>query len=407
MNTISDRPSEVSRDRRNLAILICILAAIAFFGIWLGHEFWPGQLHSSFNPSPAWGPTSAAPPAMHPGVALGEHTFADIAQDAMPSVVNINTKSSITVPDSAFQGLPFNGFDFFFGPNQPRKFESFGTGSGIIIRSDGYILTNNHVIGKASDITVTVVPSRKFKARVIGRDSFTDLALIKVDASNLPVAKFGTTKTIRPGDFAIAIGSPLGLDHTVTMGIVSAMNRSLGELNNNVALLQTDAAINPGNSGGPLLDIHGNVIGINTAIRSGAQNIGFAIPIDVAANVARALINNGHIAHPYLGLYMQDLDAKLAKSVGLPGDATGVFIANVASDGPAEKSGLHQGDVITKIDGQSVSSAREVQTIVRKHAPGQTLHILVSRGGGLKAFAVTVGDYPVEAQQPDDSDESP
>jgi serine protease Do len=386
---------------------------VALLAFWVGHEFWPSKKVTSSIPTQPGAATRTpnAPqlPLRLGDAALGEHTIADIATNAASSVVNINTKTSVTVPDSSFQfGLP-GGFDFFFGPggqgNVPRKYESFGTGSGVIIRDDGYILTNNHVVGKATDIRVTMNDKKVFKGHVVGRDSFTDLALVKIDATALPVAKFGSSKELRPGDWAIAIGSPLGLDHTVTLGIISALGRSLGELNNNVALIQTDAAINPGNSGGPLLNIRGEVIGINTAIRSGAQNIGFAIPVDVASEVVKGLLSGGKISRPYLGLYMQDIEPQIAKSLGLGEKNAGVIVAKVSEGSPAAVAGLQQGDIIQKIDGEDVRTAKEIQAVVRKHRPGDTLHMAILRGGALKAVPVRIGEYPIEAG--DETEETP
>jgi serine protease Do len=412
MSTVIE-PSEETRVERkspNPAWFILITVLVALLAFWIGHQFWPSNKVTSSIPAPSTTTPHVQPLPLHLGdTALGEHTIADIATRAAASVVNINTKTSVTVPDSSFQfGLP-GGFDFFFGPGMqgsaPRRYESFGTGSGVIIREDGYILTNNHVVGKATDIRVTLNDKKVFKGHVVGRDSFTDLALVKIDTANLPVAKFGSTKELRPGDWAIAIGSPLGLDHTVTLGIISALGRSLGELNNNVALIQTDAAINPGNSGGPLLNIHGEVIGINTAIRSGAQNIGFAIPVDVASEVVKGLLNGGKISRPYLGLYMQDIEPQIAKSLGLGEKNAGVIVAKVSEGSPAADAGLQQGDIIQKIDGAEVRTAKEVQAIVRKHNPGDTLNMAVLRGGALRAIGVRIGEYPIESG--DDSEDSP
>jgi S1-C subfamily serine protease len=329
-----------------------------------------------------------------------------MAAEASKSVVNIDTSTSVVLPDSPFGlDLPFKEFEFFFGPgfrlgppSSPRKFETRGAGSGIIVRADGYILTNNHVIGKADKIKVTVGDHKNkvYDGKVVGRDSFTDIALVKIDARDLPVARLGSSKGLRPGDWAIAIGNPLGLDHTVTLGIISALGRSLGANQSNVELIQTDAAINPGNSGGPLLNIRGEVIGVNTAIRGDAQNIGFAIPIDVARDVAKQLLEKGTIARAYVGIYMQDLDEKLSRSLGLGPRARGVVVVRVAPGGPGERGGLEAGDVIQKIDGKPVDTSKQVQQIVRSHKPGDSLSILVVREGALAALTVKVGDYPVE-----------
>ncbi len=376
-----------------------VAASLLASSFWLGHQWQPaGNGHqAAMSPTPL---TSSLPTNQ----ALGYNTVADIASEASKYVVNIDTKKSTTVPDAPFHfNLPFKDFEFFFGPDMqpfdqkgltPRKFESKGTGSGVIYRADGYILTNNHVV-QADEITVTLADKRTFKGKVVGRDSFTDLALVKIDANNLPAAKLGSSKTLRPGDWAIAIGSPLGLDHTVTFGIVSALGRSLNELGTNVELIQTDAAINPGNSGGPLLNIKGEVIGLNTAIRGDAQNVGFAIPVDVANDVAQQLLSHGKIAHAYLGIYMQDMTDDLRKSLGVQGKAQGVLVARVAPDSPADKAGLQQQDLIQKVNGTAVSSSKQVQEMVRKHKPGDELNFLVLRDGVLTAVTAKVGDYPV------------
>jgi Do/DeqQ family serine protease len=365
-----------------------------------GSSFWFGQHWQPSSTVPAAPPLSSAP---LPIQAMGYNTVADIAAQASKYVVNIDTKKSVSVPDAPFHfNLPFKDFEFFFGPGfepfdekpmMPRKYESRGTGSGVIYRSDGYILTNNHVV-QADEITVTLADKRTFKGTVVGRDSFTDLALVKIDAQNLPAAKLGSSKTLRPGDWAIAIGSPLGLDHTVTFGIVSALGRSLSDLGANVQLIQTDAAINPGNSGGPLLNIQGEVIGLNTAIRSDAQNVGFAIPVDTAKEVASKLLSNGKITHAYLGIYMQDLNDDLRKSLGINTKTNGVLVARIASNSPADKAGLQEQDVIEKINGNPVTSSKQVQEIVRQHKPGDRLNFLVLRNGTFASVDATIGDYP-------------
>lgn len=414
MSTIFESPPTVTGRKRKAGAIWWVLAtALALAaGFWAGHHWWPGPgdgaLPSRQAPSALTTPTAAPLLAGVHGIPIGETTIADIAADGGKSVVNIDTRTSVPMPDSPFQfGGPLGGFEFFFGPEmQPfeerprqRRFESQGTGSGEIVRPDGYILTNNHVVRNATDIKVTLADKQVFKGRIVGRDSFTDLALIKIDADNLPVGRFGSSKTLRPGEWAIAIGSPLGLDHTVTLGIISALGRSVGDLRSNVELIQTDAAINPGNSGGPLLNIKGEVIGINTAIRSDAQNIGFAIPVDVARDVVDGLLSRGSVARPYVGVYMQDLDPKLAKSLGLAGNSKGVIVARVAPGSPAEKAGLSQGDVIQRIDGQPVVAAKEVQKLVRTHRPGDTLNMLVSHNGTLTAATIKITDYPSEDKQ--------
>jgi Do/DeqQ family serine protease len=334
---------------------------------------------------------------------LTENTIADIAQRVSDSVVNIDISSNVVLSDSSFApSIPFGNFDFFFGQGLGNRMPHWhgqhqlqkGAGSGLIYRADGYILTNNHVVGQADDIQVTLNDKRVFKGTVVGRDSFTDLAIVKIDARDLPVAQLGSSKNIRPGEWVIAIGNPMGLDHTVTFGIISALGRSLRDLNNNVELIQTDAAINPGNSGGPLLNIRGEVIGINTAIRGDAQNIGFAIPIDTAREITDQLLSKGSIERPYLGIYMQDMDENLARSLGVSSETKGVVIAGLAGNSPAEKSGLEQGDIIQKVEGKPVITSRAVQGIIRSHKPGESLTIIIFRDGAIRSISVRIGNYP-------------
>lgn len=329
---------------------------------------------------------------------MAENTIADMASKASESVVNIDISKNIQVPTVGFN----SPFQFFFGNGMeqngaPRKFQQHGSGSGVVIRQDGYILTNNHVVGQADEIKVTLNDKREFQGKVVGRDSFTDLALVKIDATGLPIAQLGTSKNLRPGDWAIAIGSPLGLDHSVTMGIISALGRSLSDINS-VDFIQTDAAINPGNSGGPLLNIRGEVIGLNTAIRGDGQNIGFAIPIDIAKEVVDQLVKGGTIKRPYVGIYMQDLNEKIAHAIGVPANTKGVLIAKVEPEGPAARGGLTAGDVIEKVDGKPVLTSKEVQKQIRSHKVDETVDFLVLRNGALTAATVKLGDYPQRDQ---------
>lgn len=370
-------------------IAIGIALSAAFFA---GHQFWPTP---NGMPSPSTAPIAQSPAPTGAFLSLAENTIADMASKASESVVNIDISKSISVPSVSFN----SPFQFFFGegndPSQsmPRKFQQHGSGSGVIVREDGYILTNNHVVGQADEIKVTLNDKREFQGKVVGRDSFTDLALVKIDAKGLPVAKIGTSKNLRPGDWAIAIGSPLGLDHSVTMGIISALGRSLNDINS-VDFIQTDAAINPGNSGGPLLNVHGEVIGLNTAIRGDGQNIGFAIPIDIAKDVTDQLVVSGSIKRPYVGIYMQDLNEKIAHAVGVPANTKGVLIAKVEPNGPAARSGLTAGDVIEKVDGKPVATSKEVQKQIRTHKVNDSVDFLILRNGALTASSVKLGDYP-------------
>jgi serine protease Do len=329
---------------------------------------------------------------------LAENTIADIANKASESVVNIDISRTYTV-GSGMHCFAFPGFGIDGGMAPDRHLEQKGLGTGVIYRSDGYILTNNHVVGNADKIKVTLNDKRKFDGKVVGRDPYTDLAIVKIDANGLKAAEFGSSKNLRPGDWAIAIGSPLGFDHSVTLGIVSALGRTLDMPgNNNVQMIQTDAAINPGNSGGPLLNIHGNVIGINVAIRGDGQNISFAIPSDVVNDIAGQLLTKGSIQRAYLGIYMQDVDADVAKSLNLPESTRGVLVARSAPDGPAAESGIETGDVIQKVDGLPVLTSKEVQGAVLKHKPNEKMSLLISRGGEMKVITVKVGERPTKEQ---------
>lgn len=384
-----------------IALLVLVALDLAFFAGYV-YQHGVGNVGPGVSQQPAI-PNLSAVISKSGGIVLGESTIADIAQRASDSVVNIDISSNINLPESPFSPM-MPDLDFFFGPGfgnghgmmprMPHKLQRKGAGSGLIYRSDGYVLTNNHVVGQADDIQVTLNDKRVFKGTVIGRDSFTDLALVKINANNLPTAQLGNSKGLRPGDWVIAIGNPMGLDHTVTFGIVSAIGRLLRDLNNNVELIQTDAAINPGNSGGPLLNIHGEVIGLNTAIRGDAQNIGFAIPIDTVKEIASQLITKGSIERAYLGIYMQELDDNLARSLGVSTNTKGIVVAGLAGSSPAEKSGIEQGDIIQKVDGKSVNTGKEVQAIVRSHKPGDNMSMVVLRDRRMQAINVTIGRYP-------------
>lgn len=323
---------------------------------------------------------------------FGENTIADVASRSVNSVVNIDTRTAVTIPDSDFGfAAPESFFDHSMVPNSPRTIEKRGTGSGVIIREDGYILTNNHVVGEADEIKVTLHDKRVLSGKVIGKDKLTDLAVVRVDATKLPAAKLGASKTLRPGDWVMAIGSPAGLSETVTLGIISAVGRSLEELDPNMQFLQTDAAINPGNSGGPLINIEGEVVGINTAVRANVQNIGFSIPIDVAKDISAEIIKRGAVRRAYLGIAMLDLSPRVNAEVGLPLDSKGVLVAQLREDGPAGKAGLAVGDVIISIDGQPISNAKQVQQFVRSKKSGDKIAVEIRRSQKLLTRTIPIG----------------
>ncbi|HEY9695419.1 MAG TPA: HhoA/HhoB/HtrA family serine endopeptidase [Oculatellaceae cyanobacterium] len=333
---------------------------------------------------------------------------AQAAEQVGPAVVRIDAARSVAqqVPEEFSDPL----FRRFFGNQAPAPEERVerGTGSGFILSADGRLMTNAHVVAGSDTVKVTLKDGRTLTGKVLGADQVTDVAVVKIDATNLPSVKLGSSENLTPGDWAIAIGNPLGLDNTVTLGIVSATGRSssqVGVPDKRVSFIQTDAAINPGNSGGPLLNSKGEVIGINTAIRAGAQGLGFAIPIETAERIANQLFSTGKVEHPYLGIQMlsltSELKAEVNKSQGLPFKITsnkGVLIAKVVDNSPAAKSGLRAGDVIQKIDGKAVESAADVQQRVEGSEINGVLQLEVNRNGQIQTIPVRPGAFPTQEQ---------
>lgn len=321
--------------------------------------------------------------------------FINVAKKTKPAVVNIDvvekvrrTARSETQDFPQIPGLPP------FGQMQPQPRR--GTGSGVIISADGYILTNNHVAGDADEIKVKLSDGRELNARRVGSDPETDLALIKIDSQNLPFAKFGNSDRIEQGEWVIALGSPFGLDQTMTAGIVSATGRDLrsGPYDNYV---QTDASINPGNSGGPLLNMNGEVIGINTLIFSrsgGSQGIGFAIPSNLASKVYTQLAKNGKVKRGYLGATLQPITPSIANSLGYEG-AEGALVSDLANDSsPAAKAGLRSGDVIVEFDGKPTKSPKQLTELVGDAAVGKNVTVKYVRDGRIDTATVTLGERP-------------
>lgn len=321
-----------------------------------------------------------------------------------PAVVRIDASRKVSNDLPAAFKNPL--FRRFFGDDLPEPQERVerGTGSGFILSTDGQILTNAHVVAGTDTVEVTLKDNRTFQGKVVGTDPVTDVAVIKVDANNLPMVKLGQSKTLIPGQWAIAIGNPLGLDNTVTAGIISAIGRSssqVGVPDKRVSFIQTDAAINPGNSGGPLLNDQGEVIGINTAIRADAQGLGFAIPIETAQRVAEQLFAKGKVEHPFLGIQMADLTPTLRKELSEEPDFKvkinqdeGVLIVRVMDNSPAAQASLKEGDIIQKIDGQQVKSAADVQSRVENSRIGQSLQMEILREGQPKTIEVRPGAFP-------------
>ena len=379
--------------------LISYLLAI-FLGSLLGSGVY-GVLPSQASPAlqeltPAQGQTTLL--AQRESIPAGR--FVSTAVEPVgKAVVRVDIERTVTF-SNPFGGL-FGNESF---SNMPRQRRLRGQGSGLIVDSSGIILTNAHVVSEADQVSVHLKDGRTFPGKVQGADSVTDLAVIKVEGTELPTAPIGDSSAVQVGDWAIAVGNPLGLDNTVTLGIVSSLERPSAEVgipDKRVNFIQTDAAINPGNSGGPLLNDRGEVIGINTAIRADAAagGIGFAIPVNKAKAIYPKLAQGERIAHPYLGILMQNLTPELAaeynsapnSSVQLP-KVNGVLVAQVQPNTPAENFGMRPGDVVVKVDGQSVADPGQLQRIVENSRVGQKLEFQVRRGNQTKSLAVRTGE---------------
>jgi len=342
--------------------------------------------------------------------------FAAIEKAVSPAVVSIQVERTMHGISGNHQ-VPFNdpfemfGDDFakrFFGdryeefkeqkttPKQPREHRVAGQGSGFIVSPDGYILTNHHVVGSADKVLVQLNDGRELEAKLVGSDARSDVAVIKIDAKNLPIIPLGNSDQLDVGEWVLAFGSPFGLTDTMTAGIVSAKGRTSVGIADYENFIQTDAAINPGNSGGPLINLDGHVVGINTAIASrsgGYQGIGFAIPVNLAANIRDQLINEGSVRRGFLGIMIQRLTPDLAKSFGLA-DTKGVLVGDVTNDSPGGKAGLQSGDVIVELNGKKVEQAGAFRNRVAMLAPGTNVSLTVVRNGERKAISVTLGVLP-------------
>lgn len=332
-------------------------------------------------------------------IPIDSDTIANIAEEVSKSVVNIDTSREIKDSEPKKKNLNLRGIEITIPEIEPVP--QGGTGSGIIIKSDGYILTNFHVVKGADKITITLKDEKKYDGKLIAHDSYSDFAIIKINAKNLSVAKIGDSKGLRPGDWVIAIGSPLGLEHTVTFGIISALSRhvgvTFGAAQGAFKYIQTDAAINPGNSGGPLVNLKGEVIGINTfIIGRNAQNLNFSIPADYAKSVADELILHGAIPHSYLGVKMALLEEEKLKAEGLPKDTVGVYVVETVPNSPAQLNGIQPGDIIQKVDGEELSDPRKVAEIVRNKKVGDKLRFRLLRNGKIEIITIKVGTLPDE-----------
>ena len=336
-------------------------------------------------------------------IAVPQNYVSDVVNRVGDSVVRIDASRKVATNAPAAFNDPF--FKQFFGsqmPNIPSERIQRGLGSGFVVSSDGLIVTNAHVVEGSNKVTVTLKDGQTYEGEVMGTDSLTDVAVIKIEADDLPAVTFADSDNLQPGEWAIAIGNPLGLDNTVTTGIVSATGRTsaqVGVADKRVSFVQTDAAINPGNSGGPLLNAKGEVIGVNTAIIQNAQGLGFAIPINAARDIAEELIAKGKVDHPFLGIQMAAITPELKQELASQNKfnvkaTTGILIMDVVPDSPAERAGLKSGDVIQKIAEQEVKTADEVQQAVAKTEVGEELNLGLVRNDKQLELDVQVGVIP-------------
>ncbi|MBI4691757.1 MAG: DegQ family serine endoprotease [Nitrospirae bacterium] len=344
-------------------------------------------------------PSLSVPPGVPGHIIETSKAFSEIANTVSPAVVNISTTKIVKrdVP-SFFEDPFFNFFDPFHEFGFPKKWKEQSLGSGVIVSSDGYIITNNHVVERSEDIKVILYDKRSFAGKVVGADPKTDIAVVKINARDLPTTVWGDSDKLQVGEFVLAIGNPFGLSHTVTMGIISAVGRVSVGITDYEDFIQTDAAINPGNSGGPLVDIKGNVIGINTAIFSktgGYQGIGFAVPSNLARSMMDQLVKYGKVTRGWLGVSIQRLTPELSQKFGLA-DSKGALIGDVVKAGPAEKSGIMRGDVILEYNGKKVTDADSLRNAVAQTKAGTQVTVKLLRGGKEYRLNVTIAEYPKE-----------
>lgn len=382
---------------KRLVVTVCILIAAALAFAYVRAQVLPEARHAA--PPPQNVRTVAA------FNSSGLPSLAGLVNEAKPSIVNISTTAVIRGPGGQGPMMgpnnPFKDFfgddffDKFFGNGGRREYKQRSLGSGFVIDREGYILTNNHVVEKATTIKVKLSDDKEYDARIIGRDPKTDIALIKIDVrQSLPVAVLGDSEALQVGDWVVAIGNPFGLEHTVTAGIVSAKSRIIGAGPYD-QFIQTDASINPGNSGGPLLNLKGEVVGINTAIVSGGQGIGFAIPINVAKDMLSQLKSKGKVARGWLGVVIQKMTPEIAKSFGLK-ESEGALVADVMEQSPADKAGIKRGDVIISYNGKRIKDNETLPRLVAATEIGTKAKVVLFRDKKQMEVTVVIGELQEE-----------
>ncbi|GJL51345.1 MAG: MucD protein [Nitrospirales bacterium] len=409
---MNDSQSLLTKKRRNRVIFSCLGIGLLMIGILLGLgiagetsvlERNTRQTRHLETSSPSRPLLTKMPLVNNQDIQSKNSALIEVAKLTRPAVVNIST--SVTAQGQGSMRSPFLDDPFFrrfFGEEFERKFEApesprqQGTGSVVIVREDGYIITNNHVVEAGDEIQVTLSDKRNFKAEVVGTDPKTDLALLKIDADNLPAMSWGDSRDLQVGEIVMAVGSPFGLNQTVTMGIVSAVGRANVGIVDYEDFIQTDAAINPGNSGGALVNLKGELIGINTAIFSrsgGYMGIGFAIPSNMAKSIQTSLIEHGKVVRGWLGVSIQDLTPDLQDQFDTP-DTQGALVSEVLEDSPAQKAGLKRGDIIREYDSQSVTDTRHLRSLVAESLPNAPVKLQVLREGDEKNLKVTIAEMP-------------
>jgi serine protease Do len=393
--------SRVLKIRRWVATVVVLVALAGGALLSQGVRNWTD--HTVFGAPRA--PIAIAQNALPVSLGNFANGFSAVLKPALPAVVNIS--SSRVVKGGRNQMSPMFNDPFFrqffgdqFGQGEVRPRREQSLGSGVIVSSDGTILTNNHVIDGATDIKVFLNDKREFQAKLIGTDPKTDIAVLKIDASNLPTLPLGDSNQLQVGDLIFAIGDPFGVGETATMGIVSATGRGGFGIESYESFIQTDAAINPGNSGGAMIDIHGNLVGINTAILShgggmsgqgGNEGVGFAIPVSMAKPVMDQILNHGKVVRGYLGVHIQDLTPELARAFGLK-DSGGVLIGDVSSGTPAAQAGLKKGDVILQVNGQPVNASNQLRVQISQFAPGTPIKLQIWRNGGTQDVSLKLAE---------------
>ena len=365
---------------------------------------------------------SSNPPATlklaDPGEGPTKSSYAPLIKEVLPSVVNISSSKVVHNRMSSEDGMQMDPFfRQFFGQdgndgagrfNMPRDSREKALGSGVIVSPEGYILTNNHVIDGATDVRVTLSDKREYKARIVGADPKTDVAVLKIDASHLTPITIGDSSKVQVGDVALAIGDPFGVGQTVTKGIISATGRGGLGIEDYEDFLQTDAPINPGNSGGALINDRGELVGLNTAIIShgsgGSQGIGFAVPANLARQVMDQVLKTGHVTRAYLGIYPQDVTPAMAKAFGEK-ETEGIVVGDVSSNSPAQAAGIQRGDIILQINGKPVSDSNQLRMSVSMMQPGTELKLRTLRNGTERDTTVKLAEMPTESAKADSSDD--